>query len=264
MCGRYSLAAEPARLAERFAPAARLFTGPRYNIAPTSEVVAVTTDRDGTPRGELLRWGFVPHWAKRPAAGARMINARAETLAQKPAYRDALARFRCLIPADGFYEWQAQAGKRRQPFHITRADREPFAFAGLWSVWHRGCDDELRTLTIITTAANPLIARVHDRMPVILTPDAEALWLDHGTPVGALAPLLHGLRADQMLLRPVSAAVNDVRCDGPECVADVRCDRAERVADVRDADDPPAGASSDDPPTPARLFDPQAQARLFD
>jgi putative SOS response-associated peptidase YedK len=181
----------------------------------------VTTDREGEPRGERLRWGLVPSWAKDTRTGFKMINARAETLADRPAYRRAFERFRCLIPADGFYEWQTIPGeKRKQPFHITTTDGGLFAFAGLWSVWHRGEPEELRSCTIITTAANPAVAPIHDRMPVILPREAERLWLAHDTPVEQLEPLLAGLRAEQMAPRPVGPAVSDARYDGPECLLD--------------------------------------------
>lgn len=222
MCGRYSLAVDPAQLRARFPLGESLVAGPpHYNITPTSEVVAVTTDREGNPRGEHLRWGLVPTWAEDTKTGFKMINARAETLADRPAYRRAFERFRCLIPADGFYEWQQIAGEsRKQPFHITRADGELFAFAGLWSVWHRGEPEELRSCTIITTAANATVAPVHDRMPVILPRDAERLWLAHDAPVDELQALLRGLPSEELALRPVGPAVNDARYDGPECLFD--------------------------------------------
>lgn len=222
MCGRYSLAVDPAQLRARFPVGESLVGGPlHYNITPTSDVVAVTTDRDGNPRGEHLRWGLVPSWAKDTRSGAKMINARAETIAERPAYRTAFERFRCLIPADGFYEWQQVPGERRkQPFHITRADGELFAFAGLWSVWHRGQPEELRTCTIITTAANAAVAPIHDRMPVILPRAAEGLWLAHDAPAQELQQLLRGLPPAELALRPVGPAVNDARYDGPECLFD--------------------------------------------
>ena len=151
-----------------------------------------------------------------------MINARAETLAERPAYRSAFERFRCLIPADGFYEWQPIPGEsRKQPFHITRADGELFAFAGLWSVWHRGEPEELRTCTIITTAANALIAPIHDRMPVILPPRGRgALARARCAGRRAAGPAARPASAEQMALRPVGPAVNDARNDGPECLLD--------------------------------------------
>jgi putative SOS response-associated peptidase YedK len=223
VCGRYSLQpVDPAQLRARFPIGESLAAAPPYyNIAPGSDVLSVTTDRAGGPRGERLRWGLVPSWAKDTETGFKMINARAETLAERPAYRRAFERFRCLIPADGFYEWQAVPGeKRKQPFHITTADGDLFAFAGLWSVWHRGEPEELRSCTIITTAANAAVAPIHDRMPVILPRDAEELWLSHDAPVEQLEQLLSGLQPEQMALRPVGPAVSDARYDGPECLLD--------------------------------------------
>jgi putative SOS response-associated peptidase YedK len=220
VCGRYSLAKPVGAVRGRFAIGDALMFEPHYNVAPGTEIVAVTTDREGVPRGELLRWGLVPRWAKDPAVGYKMINARAETLADRPAYRAPLQRFRCLIPADGFYEWQNRERQPKLPFHITRTDGEMFAFAGLWSVWHRGEPDEVRSCTIITTAANEPMASVHSRMPVILAPDEEPTWLDSGTTLATLAELMHGPPAAQTHLRPVSNAVNDARYDGPECLAD--------------------------------------------
>ncbi len=220
MCGRYTLAKPVGAVRERFAVGDALTFEPRYNIAPGTEIVAVTTDRQGAPRGELLRWGLVPAWAKDPAVGFKMINARAETLAERPAYRTPFERFRCLIPADGFYEWQARRGQAKLPFHVTRDDGQLFAFAGLWSVWHRGEPDELRSCTIVTTAANAVMANVHDRMPVILDSETESAWIDAATPAATLQELLRSLPPGQTHLRPVSPAVNDVRNDGPECLDD--------------------------------------------
>ncbi|MGH2863097.1 MAG: SOS response-associated peptidase [Solirubrobacteraceae bacterium] len=223
MCGRYSLKpVDPAQLRARFPIGESLAVEPPYyNITPGSDVLAVTTDREDRPRGERLRWGLVPSWAKDTRVGVKMINARAETLAERPAYRRAFERYRCLIPADGFYEWQTVPGeKRKQPFHVTTAGGGLFAFAGLWSVWHRGEPEELRSATIITTAANAAVAPIHDRMPVILPAEAEALWLAHDAPHTELERLLLGLRAEQMSLRPVGPAVNDARYDGPECLFD--------------------------------------------
>jgi putative SOS response-associated peptidase YedK len=222
MCGRYSLAApNPAQLRARFPIGESIAIEPHYNVAPGQDIVSVTTDREGMPRGETLRWGLVPSWSADTKSGFKMINARAESLAERPAYQAPLERFRCLIPADGFYEWQPIAGERRkQPFHVTRKDGEPFAFAGLWSVWHRGEPDELRSCTIITTAANAAMAPVHSRMPAILQPDDEAVWLGREASVDELLELLHGLRDEQLALRPVGPAVGDVRNDGPACLLD--------------------------------------------
>lgn len=221
MCGRYSLAGgDPGQLRARFPIGEAVEVRRRFNVAPTDDVLAVTTTRDGSPRGELLRWGLVPSWSTDPRGAHRMINARAETLQQRPAFRSALERFRCLIIADGFYEWGHDESGVKRAFHITRADHEPFAFAGLWSAWHRGESDEVRSCAIVTTAANATIAPLHDRMPVILDRDNEGVWLEHGTPLAVLPDLLHGLPDSEMALRAVGPAVNDVRYDGPACLDD--------------------------------------------
>jgi putative SOS response-associated peptidase YedK len=190
-------------------------------VAPSDEVLAVTTDREGAPRGELLRWGFVPSWAKSPDTGLKMINARVETAPQSPAFGRAFERYRCLIIADGFYEWQFPAAGGRapkQPFHITRDGGGPFAFAGLWSVWYGPDDRKLRSCTILTTAANSAIAPLHDRMPVILSPEHEHEWLDPSTPRERTARLLAGVPPSEIALQPVGTAVNDARYDGPDCL----------------------------------------------
>lgn len=188
-------------------------------MAPGDDVVAVTTDREGEPRGDLLRWGLVPSWADRPDTGLKMINARVETVRERPAYRRAFERYRCLIPADGFYEWRRASSGAKQPFHITRDDGELFAFAGVWSIWYAPDGSKLRTCTILTTAANKVIADLHDRMPIILSPGREAAWLDTGTPRDELTEILKGLSPSDTSVRPVSTAVNDARYDGPECLA---------------------------------------------
>ena len=220
MCGRYSLATpNPAEVRTRFPIGEAVDIRRRYNVAPGDNVLAVTADRDGQPRGELLRWGLVPSWATSPDTGLKMINARVETVAERPAFRRAFERYRCLIIGDGFYEWRRVPGARRQAFHITRVGGEPFAFAGLWSIWHGDAGKTLRTCTILTTAANGSIAALHDRMPIILAPAAESKWLDPAIEGRELLPHLHGLSDDETALRPVGSAVNDARYDGPECLA---------------------------------------------
>ena len=220
MCGRYTLAApNPAAVRARFPIGESIPVRRRYNVAPGDDVLAVTTDRDGRSRGELLRWGLVPAWAKSPDTGLKMINARVETVAERPAFRRAFNRFRCLIIADGFYEWRRMPAGPKQAFRITRTDQSPFAFAGLWSIWYGGDDTKLRTCTILTTAANPAISPLHDRMPIILAPQHEALWLDTATPDGKLTEMLAGLAPQQTALQLVGPAVNDARYDGPECLA---------------------------------------------
>jgi putative SOS response-associated peptidase YedK len=249
VCGRYSLATPASNdLRSRFALGESLQIRQRFNIAPGDEVVTVTTSKEGEPRGEILRWGLVPFWAKDPKIGYKMINARAETVAEKPAFRDALKTRRCLIVADGFYEWQApgaDAGPRKQPFHITRADGTPFAFAGLWASWHGTGDEALRTCTIITTGANARLADIHDRMPVMLPGQAaEEAWLDHATPAPLLRELLVPLAGDLTARRAVGPAVSDARYDGPDCLAD-------------------AGPASDRPSARSASHDVESAPRLF-
>jgi putative SOS response-associated peptidase YedK len=219
VCGRYTLATpDPASIRGRFPIGEGVEIRRRYNVAPGDDVLAVTTDREGAPRGELLRWGLVPSWAKRPDTGLKMINARLETVSERPAFRRAFERYRCLIVADGFYEWQPMPGGPKQPFHITRGGGELFSFAGLWSIWHGEDGAKLRTCTILTTAANSAIAPLHDRMPVILAAPDESAWLDNSTPAAQLSEILAGLPARDTSVTEVGFAVNDARYDGPECL----------------------------------------------
>ncbi|CAB4924405.1 unannotated protein [freshwater metagenome] len=217
MCGRFTLAgSRPQELRDRFGidPAIPLVA--RWNIAPGQQVLALTGGRGGRPHGELVRWGLLPGWSKRPAGGAPMINARAETVAERQAFRDAFERRRCLIPADGFYEWQRRPAGPAQPWWFARDDGEPFAFAGLWEEWlpDPGAAP-VRTCAIITTGAAPVVAAIHDRMPAILKAESEAAWLADGAGPEALLPLLHPLE-EGLVARPVSTAVNAVTNDGPE------------------------------------------------
>ena len=218
MCGRYTLAAtDPATLRDRFGLGESIEIRPRYNVAPTDDVLAVIGGSEGR-HAALLRWGLVPHWADDLASGARRINARAETVATTPAFRDSFAHRRCLVIADGFYEWEKLPDGAKQPWHITLATGAPFAFAGLWAAWHAPTGETVRTCAIITTAASPVLAPIHDRMPVILDRDDEGRWLDSGAPADVLTGLLRPLPDAAMALRPVSRAVNDARYDGPACL----------------------------------------------
>ncbi len=193
----------------------------RYNIAPSQAIAVVRTDLpDRVRRLSLLKWGLVPSWAKDEALSAKMINARSETLAEKPAFRAPLRRHRCLIPADGYYEWQ-KVGSRKQPYYFRLRDHSPFAFAGLWDSWKRPNPDEppLESCTIITTAANEISQPIHDRMPAILRESEYELWLNPD--VQESEKLLHMLRpldASLMVAEPVSSFVNQVRNDGPRCI----------------------------------------------
>jgi putative SOS response-associated peptidase YedK len=224
MCGRFSLAADMTTVAQRFGlltPTAEsaAWTA-HYNIAPTKTVVVVSDD--GTRYLTQMRWGLIPSWAKDPAIGNRMINARAETVATKPAFRVALRKRRCLVVADGFYEWQ-QRGRGKQPFYIVLKSREPFGFAGLWDTWTSTDGEEIRTCTIITTEANEVLKPIHDRMPVILSHEAEAIWLDPTIQDPAeLLPLLKPYPAEEMKAYPVSRWVNTPDHDSPECIEPVR------------------------------------------
>lgn len=224
MCGRYSLA-RPARLDPKaFGVEAFPDLPPRYNIAPTQDVLAVL-EHDATRSAELLRWGLVPGWAKDPAVGARMANARAETVAEKPSFRNAFRSRRCLVPADGFYEWQVVPGaKRKQPHRIRMADDEPFAFAGLWESWRpaaKSADEAaaLRSCALLTTAPNALMRPIHDRMPVIVAPDDYDAWLDPATPPADVLALLRSFPAERMVAHPVSTAVNSPHHDEAGCIA---------------------------------------------
>ena len=224
MCGRYSLATpNPAEVRAAYPIGDDLEVARRFNVAPGDSVLAVTADREGRPRGEMLRWGLVPPWARSPETGLKMINARVETAAERPAYRSAVDRFRCLVLADGFYEWRRRGDGRKEAFWITRGRGGLFAFAGLWSSWRNGDMGEaaprLRTCTILTTAANAAVAPLHDRMPIILPPGAESTWLSPEARWDSLGDLLAGLEASETTLVPVGPAVNDARYDGPECLA---------------------------------------------
>ena len=223
MCGRYVAAAPPSEIAKYFAASAPTETvlEPSYNVAPTNEVYAVV-ERDDERRLEPLRWGLVPLWAKDLAMGSKMINARAEGIAKKNAYRHAFRKQRCIIPADGFYEWKVVEGqKRKQPMFIHRVDGEPLAFAGLWETW-RGPernDEPLYTCTIITTSANETMAPVHNRMPVILPPDKWEEWLDPDMQdIDELEKFLLPAPSSLLTLYPVSTGVNHVRNKGPELI----------------------------------------------
>jgi len=201
---------------------------PRFNIAPSQPVAVVrlAPGRNGPdaaePGRELvwLRWGLVPSWAKDPAVGNRMINARAETAAEKPAFRAAMKRRRCLVAADGFYEWQSRGSRRRkQPYFIHRRDDRPFAFAGLWESWEGADHSYLETCTLLTTEANDLMRPIHDRMPVILAPESYEPWLhvSHPDP-RALAPLLRPSPSEPFEAVPVGTYVNRPGNEGPKCI----------------------------------------------
>jgi len=221
MCGRYVLRRLKDWLDDAFA---ELKIRPdlsfleRYNIAPTQNVPAVRWEQDG-PTLVNLRWGLIPSWAKDPSIGNRMVNARAESLAAKPAFRTAFQRRRCLIPADGFYEWQTRAGqKQKQPHLIYLKNDRPFAFAGIWDRWETP-NETIESFSIITTQANSLIKPIHDRMPVILTGKNLDLWIRPIARETELTSLLVSYDATAMTHYPVSTTVNSPRNDDPSCMA---------------------------------------------
>ena len=220
MCGRFTLYHTPEEITARFDADQVLEMEAHYNIAPTQNVAVVT--QNGTRHLESYLWGLIPSWAKDPAIGSRMINARAETLAEKPSFRTALSRRRCLIPADGFYEWQAApegAKGGKTPTYLHRKDSGLFAFAGLWDEWHAPDGSPLRSCTIITTTPNAVAAPIHDRMPVILRPEDEQFWLDHAvTDASDLLPLLVPYPSELMESYAVSRRVNVPVIDDPELV----------------------------------------------
>jgi putative SOS response-associated peptidase YedK len=191
---------------------------PRYNIAPSQPVLVLPNTADR--QVDHYRWGLIPSWASDEKIGYRTINARAESVASKPAFRSAFLKRRCLVLADGFYEWRAEGKRSKTPFFIRRPDGELLAFAGLWEIWRPEDRDEVRSCTIVTTAANELLAPIHDRMPVVLPPQHFEQWLDPDPqPKAQLLQLLLPLPANELTAFPVSKAVNDVNNDGPECVA---------------------------------------------
>jgi len=222
MCGRFTLTADLKTIVERFsAPVGgRLVKSVRrYNIAPTQDVIVVGDD--GQRYTTTMRWGLIPAWAKDPSIGNRIINARAETLTEKPSFRTALQKRRCLVVADGFYEWRKE-GTVKQPVRILLQSKQPFGFAGLWDSWKSPEGEEIRSCTIITTESNELLRPIHDRMPVILPTEDEAVWLDPKiTDPQMLQQLLKPYASDLMEFYPVSRMVNSPAHDTADCIVAV-------------------------------------------
>lgn len=216
MCGRFTIT-DPRQLALRFDLAELAELPARFNVAPTQPVPVVVMGR----RLVMARWGLVPSWAEDPKVGSRMINARAESLEARPAFRDALGARRCLVLADGFFEWKKE-GRLRRPFYLHLASGAPFAFAGLWDEWRGPDGQRVLTCTVVTTDPNALVAPIHDRMPAILLPDAEARWLDASVQdLADLAEVLQPYPSHLMEAFEVSSTVNSPAHDVPECVARV-------------------------------------------
>jgi putative SOS response-associated peptidase YedK len=220
MCGRFTLFEADKVLSKEFGVSGIPPLSPRYNIAPSQAVAAVRAAFAGADREiALLRWGLIPSWSKDPAIGSRLINARAETAGEKPSFRNAFRQRRCLIPSSGFYEWQRQE-RGKQPCFVRMRDGRPFAFAGLWDRWESPDMVVIETCTILTTAANAVLAPIHDRMPVILPPAEYARWLDPALrDPDSLSSLLVPFPPDEMMAFPVSPRVNVPTVDDERCIS---------------------------------------------
>jgi putative SOS response-associated peptidase YedK len=224
MCGRYTITVLLNELRERFGFETDLESlVPRYNLAPTQDAPVIVAGDDGRVL-ERMRWGLIPSWADDPKIGNRLINARSETAAKKPSFRSAFRRRRCLVPADGFYEWKKNPGtSKKTPMRIVVGDGEPFAFAGLWETWTDPDGEPLGTFTILTTSPNELLRTIHHRMPVILERSAEDAWMDPDTDdPEKLASLLTPYPAGGMRAYPVSTLVNSPSNDVPACLEEAR------------------------------------------
>jgi putative SOS response-associated peptidase YedK len=220
MCGRFAQKSDPKRLAGQFGVAEAPAAEARYNVAPTQDILCVRAGGDGREM-TLLKWGLVPSWAKDAAMGARLINARGETVAEKPSFREAFKRRRCIVPADGFYEWRRQ-GSEKQPFFFRMRDDSPFGFAGLWERWEGDGGRVVNSCAILTTEANDVVRPVHERMPVILHREDYDLWLeDDARKRDLLAELLRPYPASEMTSHAVGPAVNSPRSQGESLVEQV-------------------------------------------
>lgn len=216
MCGRFTLRSSMADVATAFGITAEA-AAEQYNIAPTQAVAAVRSGEQHQRELCRLKWGLLPCWSDEASLGNRLINARGETVATKPAYRQAFKSRRCLVLADGFYEWQKN-GRRKQPFYIRLKDDRPFGFAGVWERWSKA-GQTIESCAIITTEANELVAPIHNRMPVIIPPEAYDLWLSSQTEeLELLQSLLRPYRASEMVAYPVGSRVNSPKCDEPDCI----------------------------------------------
>ena len=244
MCGRYAATLPPEMMQELFKTLNSVELIPRYNIAPTQPVPAIW-EESGRRHAHFARWGLVPNWVKDPRQFPLLINARVETMAEKPAFRDALKHGRCIIPASGYYEWRTGPDKTKQPFYITLADGQPMALAGLYTTWVGPEGEEVDTVATITVPANGQLSAIHDRMPAILEGDAIEQWLDvRGTTARLAGPLALPLQDGAVKFHPVSTRVNSALIDEPSLI--------EEVAEL-----PPA------PPAPKKRTINSAQLDLF-
>lgn len=222
MCGRYRLSSTE-RFLERFEVENEIELAPRYNIAPCQQVPVVRQHRERPVRtASMMRWGLIPYWSKDDKGAYKMINARAESVAERPAFREAIQRHRCLIPADGFYEW-ARNASAKQPYHFGMIDGSLFAFAGIWDRWKSAAGELVESCSILTTTPNALLADIHDRMPVILRNEDHDLWLDPGYQRGeGILEMLRPYDASAMKRYPVSTRVNSVNNEDAECAAELK------------------------------------------
>ncbi len=235
MCGRFAITLPPDAMAELFRLANRIDYPPRYNVAPTQPVIAITLEQ-GERLGKLLRWGFVPSWVKDPRKFPLLINARAEGIADKPAFRGALRHGRCIVPASGYFEWYTGADKKKQPFYITHANGEPIALAGLYATWSGPEGEEIDTVATVTVAATPDLAKIHDRMPAILEGDAIDEWLDTGNVEARHAEqLLLPLEEGALKSVPVSTKVNSAKIDAPDLIEPIRLEKSDTGKTVKKA-----------------------------
>ena len=230
MCGRYRLTAKERYLAEHFGIDDDDIVDwvPRYNIAPTQQVVVIRQDREQPKRiSSLMRWGLIPFWSQDISIGNRTINAMSETASEKPAFREAIRMRRCLVPADGFFEWKKLSSKRKQPYNIGMLDDSVFAFAGLWDSWRSSSGEMVESCSILTTDANALTREIHERMPAILKPEDYDLWLDPGvTDPERVQGLLRPFDPRLMKKYPLSTTVSNVNNDGPECIQEAPAEDA--------------------------------------
>jgi putative SOS response-associated peptidase YedK len=261
VCGRYELHTHPTAIALAFGLAHPPTLAAHYNIAPTQDVPIVRINAAGERELTRMRWGFVPRWAKDPSIGARMINARCETIADKPAYRNAFQRHRCLLPADAFYEWKPVANGK-QPMRVALRNQRPFGMAGLYERWLSPEGEVLDTCTIVTTRANELVQPMHERMPVMVTQENFARWLDAGD--ADVLDLFEPFPAEQMIAHPVSRRVNTVQNDDPsliDVIVEVGASGSSRGEDST-SPAPPADGGADENQEPGEAREP-VQPRLF-
>ena len=218
MCGRFVLTTTSEQIRQSFGVSDVPSIAPRYNIAPTQDIVAICQNGDGYRHVRTFRWGLIPHWSKDAASGDKMINARSETVHDKPSFRQPIRFHRCLVPASGFVEWQRQPDGSKQPFYIQRKDGKLLAMAGIWDTW-KGPDHVIASCSILTTTANSLVARLHDRMPVLLSPSEYDQWLDRSiTDPQQLNGMYAPYPADPLQAIPISALINNPRHDSPDCL----------------------------------------------